>query len=318
MSVLEARDIHENKPYYAVSEFYKEKFGEKVFKIPVAIAGDCPNRMGLKGMKTCIFCDEWGSFAYPENQEDSLRQQIEKHQKKVADRYNTKKFLVYFQAYTTTFTQVKKLERAFEIALEYEGVVGIVVGTRPDCLSHKLFDIFKEYSEKTFMAVELGVQSFDDKQLEWMRRGHTAQDSVKAIETLKEKCPKLNIGIHLMFGWPGETDGDIVRSAQLCNKLGVDNVKLHNLHVLKNTPLEEMYQQNDFVPIERDRYADWVGLFINHLSPQIAIHRLVAIASRWEELVAPDWTKNKMMNFQYMLEYLVEKGFQQGKNYEAL
>ena len=121
-----------------------------------------------------------------------------------------------------------------------------------------------------------------------------------------------------MFGWPGETDEDIIRTAQLCNELKVDNVKLHNLHVLKNTPLEEMFHQSKFVPIEREEYAYWVGLFINHLSPKIAIHRLVAIASRWEELVSPAWTKNKMMNFQYMLEYLVEKGFRQGKQYEAL
>lgn len=315
---MEARDIHENKPYFAVSDFYKAKFGEKVFKIPVAIAGDCPNRMGLKGMKTCIFCDEWGSFAYPENQEESLRKQIELHQSKVADRYKTKKFLVYFQAYTTTFTQVKRLKEAFDIALEYEGVVGVVVGTRPDCLSHKLFDIFNELSEKTFVAVELGVQSFDDKQLEWMRRGHSGQDSINAVTRLKEKCPDVNVGIHLMFGWPGETNEDIIRSAQICNEIKVDNVKLHNLHVLKNTPLQTFYEEGSFKPIEREEYAKAVGLYLNHLSPKIAIHRLVAIASRWEELVAPQWTKNKMINFQYMLEYLVNNNYSQGKDYETI
>ena len=94
--MLEARDIHQNKPYYPISDYYKQRFGEKVFKIPVAIAGDCPNRMGLKGMKTCIFCDEWGSFAYPENQEESLRKQIDLHKKKVSKRYNTNKFFVYW------------------------------------------------------------------------------------------------------------------------------------------------------------------------------------------------------------------------------
>ena len=120
-----------------------------------------------------------------------------------------------------------------------------------------------------------------------------------------------------MFGWPGETEEDIIKSAQICNEIGIDNVKLHNLHVLTKTPLEEMYNKGEFIPIEREAYADLVGLFLNHLSPKIAIHRLIAVASRWEELVAPKWTKNKMTNFQFMLQYLVDNNYYQGKCYEA-
>ncbi|MCB0378528.1 MAG: TIGR01212 family radical SAM protein [Bdellovibrionales bacterium] len=304
------------RPYFAISDFYKQKFGEKVFKVPVALAGDCPNRMGLKGMKTCIFCDEHGSFAYPQNQEKALREQIGLHMERVSERFNSKKFLVYFQAYTTTFTAVKKLKEAFDVALEFDGVVGVVIGTRPDCLSPALFDVFNEYLQKTFVAIELGVQSFDNKQLDWMRRGHSSEDAKKSVAKLKENCPDLNIGIHLMFGWPGETLDDVARSAEICNELGVDNVKLHNLHVLKNTPLQEMFDRKEFKPVDKSEYFEMVGVFLDHLSPRIAVHRLVAIASRWDELVAPQWTRHKMTNYQHAIDHLNQNQHYQGKVFD--
>jgi radical SAM protein (TIGR01212 family) len=305
------------KPFFPVSEFYKQKFGEKVFKIPVALAGRCPNMKDGSGLKTCIFCDEWGSFAYPQNQEKSLYQQIALHKKTVAERYNSRKFFVYFQAYTTSYTQLRRVQEAFEVALSFGDVVGIVIGTRPDCLSPALMDSFNEIAEKSFMAVELGVQSFDDKQLQWMRRGHTAQQSVRAIERIKAHCPQVNLGIHLMFGWPSETLQDLQRSAAICNRLEIDNVKLHNLHVLKNTDLETIYKQGEFAPVDLPEYSQMVGHFLAHLSPEIAVHRLVATASRWEELVAPSWTRNKMKNYQFVVDYLRQNNLYQGCYYEA-
>ncbi len=316
--MIDARDKFQGKPFYPVSEFYKEKFGEKVFKIPVALAGRCPNMKDGSGLKTCIFCDEWGSFAYPQNQEKTLREQIELHRKTVGERYNTKKFFVYFQAYTTTYTQVQRVREAFEVALSYEDVVGIVIGTRPDCLSPALLETFNAMSERTFMAVELGVQSFDDQQLNWMRRGHSAEQSKKAIERIKRECPEVNLGIHLMFGWPNETLEDMIETAKICNDLKIDNVKLHNLHVLKNTDLEKEFNQGDFKPVEINDYAEMVSTFLAHLSPDIAVHRLVATASRWEELVGPAWTRNKMKNYQFMLDYMRDHKVIQGCHYEAL
>lgn len=308
----------EKRPFYPVSDFYKSLFGEKVFKIPVALAGKCPNLKDGSGLKTCIFCDEWGSFAYPQNQEEPLLQQINIHKEKVRKRYNTKKFFVYFQAYTTTYTQFQRVKKSFEIALEDEDVVGIIIGTRPDCLSPALLDEFNRIAENHFMGVELGVQSFDDKQLTWMRRGHTEEQSIRGIQRIKKECPKVNLGIHLMFGWPGETREDIVRTAQVCNELGVHNVKLHNLHVLKNTPLAELFEKGEFKPIELEEYAGVVGTFLSYLSPDIAVHRLVAQASRWEELVGPAWTRHKMQNFQYVIDHLNKHELYQGKYYEAL
>lgn len=303
----------EQLPYNPISQYYKKIFGEKVFKIPVSIADDCPNRRGLKDMKVCIFCDEHGSFAYPQNQQEKLKKQITLHRQKVAARFNAKKFVVYFQAYTSTFNQLQIVKDAFEIALAEPDVAGIVVGTRPDCLSDALLDLWRETSEKTFMSVEIGVQSFDNKQLEWMARGHTAEQSIRGIERIRKACPKVDLGIHLMFGWPGETRQDVVQSAEICNSLPINNVKLHNLHVLKNTPLAEMFFKNEFTPMEFDEYCDLVGAYLAHLSPDIYLHRLVALASRWDELIAPEWTRFKMTNYQKMIDYLVHNNINQGQ-----
>ncbi len=302
----------DDKPFFPVSVAYKKQFGSKVFKIPVSIAEDCPNRRGIGGMQTCIFCDEWGSFAYPENSELALREQIVAHRAKVAKRFNTEKFIVYFQAYTSTFTKLTELRMGFDIALESPDVVGLTVGTRPDCLSEGVLRTWKEYSEKTFMSVEFGVQSFDDDQLIWMRRGHTASQSIKAIERVAA-ARSIDIGIHLIFGFTGETDKQIIETAKLCNKLPISNVKLHNLHILKNTPLENLYIEKKFVPLEKLEYAHRVGLFLDYLSPNIAVHRLVALASRWDELVAPPWTRDKMRSYQEILDYLRTNGHMQGK-----
>lgn len=307
-----ASENQDSKPFYPVSRFYKEKFGEKVFKIPVALAGRCPNMKDGSGLKTCIFCDEYGSFAYPQNQEKNLRQQIELHRAKVKKRYNTNKFFVYFQAYTTTYTGVNRIREAFETALTYDGVVGVVIGTRPDCLSPALIQLFNEMAKKTFMAVELGIQSFDEKQLEWMRRGHSAEQSIKGISRIKDQCPDVNLGIHLMFGWPGETLADIKESALLCNRLGIHNVKLHNLHVLKDTDLAKVFEVGEFVPVDRETYSQMVGQFLAWLSPEISVHRLAATASRWEELVSPEWTRHKMTNYQYIVDYLNNHKIVQG------
>lgn len=305
-----------DKPYLPISHVYKKRFGDKVMKIPVSIADDCPNRRGINGMQTCIFCDEWGSFAYPENRENSLREQIIKHRETVAKRFNAKKFLVYFQAYTSTFTQLSKLKAAMDIALEYDDVQGIIIGTRPDCLSEAVLKTWQEYSEKTFVSIEFGIQSFDDEQLKWMRRGHTAAQSLKALDRVS-KIGTLDVGIHLIFGFPNETEKQIIETAELCNQLPIHHVKLHNLHVLAKTPLQELYEKGEFTPIELPEYSRRVGVFLDHLSPHIAVDRLVALASRWDELIAPNWTRNKMRSYQEILDYLKDNGHHQGRFFKA-
>ncbi len=288
-------------PYYPISQFYSHHFGGKVYKIPVSVVDNCPNRMGLKGMETCVFCDVWGSAAKSESFSLSLHDQIQKYHQSIQKKYKAEQFLVYFQAYTNTFTKVSQLRENFNQALSFPFVKGIVVGTRPDCLSPAVFQLWTEIHEKSFVAVELGVQSFFDDQLEFLKRGHTRAQSIEAILKISQKTP-VDLGIHLMFGLPGETNDQIIETAEIVNHLPITNVKLHNLHALKHTPLEEMYKQGSFIPIEREEYAQRVKLFLKHLSPKIAIHRLAALSSRWDELVAPKWTSDKMGTHQFIID----------------
>jgi radical SAM protein (TIGR01212 family) len=303
-------------PYNPISRFYRERFKTKVYKISVAVAETCPNREGLKGMQTCNFCDQWGSAAYKQNLEKPLSQQILDVKEILKRKRAADRFLVYFQAYTTTFARVSRLREQFELALGHDDVVGLVVGTRPDCLSQAFFDACNAMAERTFMAVELGVQSFNDDILKWMRRGHTGEQSLKAIRQLARFCPKVDLGVHLIFGSPGETDEMAIDAARRINDLPVRNVKLHHLHVLKGTPLADDYARGAFVPMEQEAYFQRCCLFLQHLDPGIAVHRLSAVASRWDELVAPAWSTYKMETYQAMLAFMRRRGAYQGQNFE--
>ncbi len=304
-------------PYNSISQFYRQRFGAKVHKISVAVAETCPNREGLRGMQTCNFCDQWGSAAYHQNLNRPLREQIEKVRATLIEKRKAEKFLVYFQAYTTTFKSTTRLREQFLVALEYPDVVGLVVGTRPDCVSDAFVETCQEMLAQTFVSVEMGLQSFDESILTWMRRGHTAVQSVRAINKISKACPTANLGVHMIFGAPQETDQMAVEAAQRINDLPVHNVKLHHLHVLKDTPLAEDYAAGQFVPLEREAYFERCNLFLQHLRPDIAVHRLSAFAPRWDELIAPAWTSYRMKTYQDMLDYMRLRGSYQGQKFVA-
>jgi len=297
--------------HYPISRFYKQRMGEKIYKVSVSISEKCPNRSNDDDSRVCIFCDEWGSAAYHLERDKSLIEQIKVNQEKIRKRYRANKFLVYFQSYTNTFDKAVTLEHRFNSALEQKDIVGLVLGTRPDCLPSRLIKVLKNLEQKTFIQVELGVQSFDDQQLRFLSRGHTAQCSVDAVKKLHEQTG-VDIGIHLMFGLPGETDMQLIKTAEQINRLPINNVKLHNLHVLKNTPLEKLYRKGEFSPTELEEYSRRVILFLRHLSPEIAIQRLTAVASRWDELVAPIWTREKRRPAQLIENLMKEQNVFQG------
>ncbi len=299
-------------PYFPISERYNQIFGEKVYKIPVTTVDDCPNRRGLKGMQTCIFCDVWGSAARAESITMNLKDQIIKYRAHIKNRFGAKKFLIYFQAYTNSFEKIETLRQQFETCLEFEDVLGFVVGTRPDCISPKLFKLWQEFHEKKYVSVEIGAQSFNDKHLEFMKRGHNSNSTISAIHRIHENT-SVDLGLHLMFGWPGETASEVIEAAHICNDLPISNVKLHNLHVLSDTPLANLYMENKFTPIELQAYANLVVQFVENLKPDIAVHRLAALASRHDELIAPEWTKHKMRTFQVIVDEFKKTNSFQGK-----
>ncbi|MDX2507077.1 MAG: TIGR01212 family radical SAM protein [Gammaproteobacteria bacterium] len=301
-----------NHRYFPISQFYKNRFGEKVYKVSVSIAETCPNRQPNSRMPLCVFCDEWGSAAYHLERDKSLREQISTNRDKIAQRYRANKFLVYFQSYTNTFDRISELEQRFDIALDEDNIQGIVLGTRPDCLPSRVLPLLKKTHEAHYVMVELGLQSFFDHHLTFLQRGHDARRGYDAIQKLYEHTG-VDTGVHLIFGLPDETDEEIIQTAQIINELPVSNVKLHNLHVLTKTPLAEMYQQGKFLPVELDVYIEKVTLFLQHLSPTVAVQRLAAVASRWDELIAPEWTREKMRPTQKIEDRLNELDIWQGK-----
>ena len=305
-----------NKPYYPISQRYQEIFAERVYKISVSIADTCPNRREGGDQKVCIFCDEWGSAAYHKQADQSLDQQILIHREAIRKRYKVNQFLVYFQAYTNTFGQQQRFLSMYQQALQYDDVVGLVIGTRPDCLPKRMLKALDQLSQKKYVSVELGLQTLNDQQLIFLSRHHDRHCSLEAIEKLKA-LSNVDISVHLMFGIPEETEEQLIETAQLLSELGVHSVKLHNLHVLANTPLATLYSQGNFVPIELEEYSQKVALFLQHLSPKIAVHRLVAVASRWNELIAPVWTKEKMRPTQFIEDYMNSHQMWQGQKFHV-
>ena len=305
------------KRYLPISQYYREKFGFRVQKVSVSIAKTCPNREGLAGMKTCIFCDEWGSAPAFVQADWTMLEQLKHHRERIRKRYKANKFLVYFQSYTNTFGRLSDLKKRCDEALQQKDIIGIVIGTRPDCLPKGALKFFGELASQTYLSIELGIQTFNDEQLSFLRRGHDSEASIQALKQLRE-IKNLNICTHLIFGIPGESDQQLVEAANLLNELSVDGVKLHNLHVLKNTPLAEEYNAGNFSPIELPDYARRVVLFLENLDQRISIHRLSAVAPRWDELIAPEWNKEKMRPAQYIENLLAKRETWQGRMLETV
>ncbi|MEH6345996.1 MAG: TIGR01212 family radical SAM protein [Bermanella sp.] len=307
----------QGRRYYPISQYFKKRFGERVAKISVSIAEACPNRNEAGTLDPCIFCDEWGSAAYHLEKDRELIDQIRFNKTLVSRRLkNSQKFLVYFQSYTNTLDKINTLRQRFESALSEDYIDGLVVGTRPDCLPNRIFPLLEEMHQRSYVMVEIGAQSFFDDQLEFLKRGHSAQKNIQAVLELAKKT-NVDICMHLIFGLPNESQERLIETARIINHLPVSNVKLHNLHVLTNTPLAGMYQRGEFVPDELDVYADKVILFLRHLSPEVAVQRLAAVASRWDELIAPKWTAQKMQPIDFIENRMKQSGVMQGDLYDA-
>lgn len=300
--------------YRTIGAAYRERFGCTVYKVSVTTAQTCPNREGLRGMSVCTFCDEWGSAAHAEQTGRPLAEQVAEVGGRIRERYGAQKLLVYFQAYTTTFERVTRLERLLREALALPGVAGIVVGTRPDCLPPTMVRLLGTLARDAYVSVELGVQTLDDGQLAWLSRGHTRADAERAIAAVKAQ-PGLDLCTHLMFGLPGETDAQLAETALTLSGWGVDGVKLHNLHVLRGTPLAELHARGEFEPVDLPDYARKVARFLEHLAPRVAVHRLSAVASRWDELIAPGWARHKMGPTEFIRAELARLDTWQGRCY---
>lgn len=294
--------------YNSINAALKKKFGCKVFKVSLESGCGCPNRDGSISTAGCAFCNEKSYQTL--TQRPTLLEGIEY----VKKRHGAAKFISYFQSGTNTYGPVEKLKPIFEAAIDHPDVVGLAIGTRPDCIATEHADLLKELSYKTMLWVELGLQSANNETLKRINRGHTAEDFRDAIGMLKERG--LSIVAHVILGLPGESTREMLETADFINKMGVEGVKIHNLHVLKGTQLEKLYNEGGIKLPDLETYAIWVADFLEHLKPSVLIHRVNGHAPR-QLTVAPKWSINKLAIFNAVEKELERRDTYQGCHSEA-
>ncbi len=274
-------------PYFSLRDYLLERYGRRVQKITVSLPFTCPNRDGSKARGGCTFCYE-GSRPTLLDPSRPLRVQIEEGIERARRRYGRDiLFFVYYQSYTNTYADLETLRRVYDTALEFEGVVGIDVGTRPDCLPEEVLDLLASYVEKGLEVwVELGLQSANFETLRRVNRAHGVSDFIDAV--LRAKSRPLKVCVHTIIGLPGEDREDFLETAKLIASLPIDGVKIHPLHVVKGTPLAAEYERGEFRVLSLEEYVRACAEFIEIIPEGVVVHR---ITGEVEErlLLAPDY-----------------------------
>ena len=302
-------------PYRTFNSYLREYFGERVYRVPIDAGFTCPNRDGVRAFGGCTFCDDRGSGAPTINVENSVREQLEAGMRRIGKRYKAKKFLAYFQAFTNTYAPEGVLRSIYDVALEYPDVVGICIGTRPDCLEDNVLDLLQELSEKTFVWLEVGVQSVFNETLDKINRGHTAEEFFDAVERAKKR--NLKVATHLIFGLPGEDESHMLETVRQMSQTDLDGIKIHQLCIYKGTPMEVDYRLGRLPVLDEDRYVNLVCDSLELLPPEMIIMRLVAEGSQ-DEIIAPDWAFEKERVMKKMEAELARRNSFQGKHYRDL
>lgn len=299
------------KYYRSFNEYLKERFGCKVYKVPVSIGARCPHRNAeLAG---CIYCDPQGSASPIIDNTLPLVEQIQKGMAWATGKYKAKKFIVYFQPFSNTFVPGSRLQDAIAQAFEIESVVGIAIGTRPDCVPDEILKSLAVFTEKGDVWLELGLQSAHYHTLTRIKRGHTLATFIDAVLRAK-RMKDIMVGAHIIIGLPGETRNEVIETARILAALPVDGIKIHLLHVLKDSELAQKYERGDLQLLSRAQYASLVVDVIEHLPETMLIQRITAEAED-ERLVAPLWCRNKQQVINAIHEEFENRKSYQGKKY---
>ena len=300
------------KTYYKFSDYLKERFGCRVHKVSIDAGFSCPNKDGKLSKDGCIYCDN-RAFSPPVRNTNSkkgykkisngarIETQIETGIKMGRERYGAEKFIVYFQAYTNTYAPLGILKERYDVVRKFKDIVGISIGTRPDCVDEEILDLIESYSKDYEVWIEYGLQSIHDKTLKLINRHHTYEDFLKAVKLTRKR--NIKICTHIIIGLPNETKEEMLETAKALAKLKIDGVKIHPLHVVKGTKLEELFKKGKYKPLELDEYVNIVTEFLQYLPSDTVIQRITADCPK-EFLVAPLWIldKNAVLN-------LVEKSY---------
>jgi hypothetical protein len=276
--------------YYPFSQFLRERFPCRVQKIPIHAGFTCPNRDGSAGVGGCTYCANESFSPNARGKSIPIREQVKSGIKFLSNRYGAEKFIVYFQAFTNTYADVNTLKAKYDEALEEKDVVGISIGTRPDCVPPDTLELISSYTKDYHVWIEYGLQSIHDHTLELVNRGHSFKAFEDAISRTKDTG--IYICVHVILGLPGEDWEDMMETAHTISAMGIDGIKLHHLYIAKNTPLAEEYFKGNVRTMSAEEYVRIAADFIERLSPDISIQRLVG-DTRGKFLISPIWQMSK-------------------------
>ena len=300
----------EKKPYRDLNTYFRSLFGCRVHKVTVDAGLKCPNRDGTLSTGGCIYCNAKGSGTGAYAQGLSVTQQIERSKARIARRFKTDKLLAYFQSYTNTYAPVEQLQAIYDEALAVENVVGLAVGTRPDCVDEAVLDLLEGYARDRLIWIEYGLQSAHDRTLARINRGHDYACFEDAVTATRDR--NIRICAHVILGLPGETREDMLATADAIAALHIDGVKLHLLYVVRETPLERLYRSGRYHCLEQREYAQLVCEFIERLPDAMIIQRLTGDPHP-KELVAPAWSLQKKETLEMIQSLFREQNTWQGK-----
>ncbi len=301
--------------YHAFGQYMKELYHTPVFKVNVDAGFTCPNRDGTVATGGCIYCNNDSFRPAACTSSVSLRDQIERGIPFLRSRYGAQKFIVYFQPYTNTYAPVEVLERLYREALDNKGVVGLAIGTRPDCVDDEKIALLESLAKESFILVEYGLQSVYDKTLEFINRGHDYACFKNALAITEGRG--IRVGAHIILGFPTETRDEMLGMADVLSRLPIEFLKIHQLQVIKATALADLHAVKPFTTFGYHEYLEMVTDFLERLSPNIVIQRLFAAAPD-NILIAPVWSKTRSEFLRDLDATMERRGSYQGKNLRAI
>jgi radical SAM protein (TIGR01212 family) len=294
------------EPYNSFSSYLKKRFkNQKIRKIPINAGFSCPNKNGRLSDSGCIFCDVYGSGPI-KMYKMSIPQQI----RGFIGNHTQFKYIAYYQAHSNTNAPVEKLKKKYEIIFDFKEIVGLFIGTRPDSIEPEVYNLLESLNRRTYLSVELGLQSVHAKSLDYLNRNHTYGQFLETFSRLKEK--QIDVVVHLIVGIPGEDKKHLLATIQEMNRLKPAGIKFHLLHVLRNTRLFDLYKKGELNLLERDEYIDLIITMLENLDPSIVIHRLTGERDK-EIFYAPQWAMEKGKVIQLIRNRMAERQTYQGK-----
>lgn len=301
-----------DKRYHSLNYFLRNKFGEKIFKISLDAGFSCPNRDGTISRGGCVYCSERGSGDFAGDRKFSIDKQFEDIKSMMNKKWKTGKYIAYFQAYTNTYDTVENLKKKYDEAINQEGVVALAIATRPDCLSDEIIELISSYNDKLYTWVELGLQTSNEEVAKIINRGYTLDIFEDSLDRLRKK--NIDVVVHTILGLPRESKEDMLNTIKYLANKDIQGIKLHLLHLLKDTPLMEFYKRGELDFLEQDEYVNLICEIITMIPQEVVIHRLTGDAPR-NLLVEPMWSLKKWEVLNAIDKKLKDEDLYQGKIY---